>query len=126
MLEDFSWIFVSYVLLAEIDSNQIRDDCVVLSADEIQTDIDWVWKVLLFWEKDTDCVQNSQSDIWLHLNDFWDESQLEEDFVCVDNFLKSLRFDESEFVSYLNFNFFILIANNFCFATTNLWIRMGE
>lgn len=40
MLEDFSWIFVSYVLFAEVDSNQIRDDCVVLSADEIQTDID--------------------------------------------------------------------------------------
>lgn len=35
MLEYFSWVFISDIIFAEIDSDQVGNNCVVLSADEV-------------------------------------------------------------------------------------------
>ena len=43
MLENLSWVFIPDVLFAEIDSDQVRNDCVVLATDKVQADVNRIW-----------------------------------------------------------------------------------
>ncbi len=59
MFENLSWVFIPNIIFAEVDSDQIGNNRVVLPTDKVQTYINWIGKIFLFWQHNANSVQNS-------------------------------------------------------------------